>query len=97
MGHSVKQAKGAIRVMKTFDIKKRAGRRRVRYVLAVLGATILAVLLAGCGPGMSAQQLVQQNPWLASLGISFIQGLLQQYGSDLAGLLAAAAAVLFGG
>lgn len=69
-------------------------------MFAVLGAVILGMLLlAGCGPGTSgtsAQQLVQENSWLAPLGISFIQGLLQQYGSDLAALLAAAAAVLFG-
>lgn len=87
-------------MMTAFDIKKCAAWRRVRYVLAVLGVTILgALLLAGCGPGTSttsAQQLVQQNPWLAPLGISFIENLLQQYGSDLVGLLAAAAAVLFG-
>jgi hypothetical protein len=97
-GASVHAAKDAIRAMTAFGTGKRSGRRRVRYVLAVLGAVILGMLLlAGCGPsGMSAQQLVQENSWLAPLGISFIQGLLQQYGSDLAALLAAAAAVLFG-
>jgi hypothetical protein len=100
LSHSAKQTKDTIRMITTFDIKKRAARRRLRYVLAVLGAVILGVLLlAGCGPGSStpsAQQLVQQNPWLAPLGISFIQGLLQQYGSDLVALLAAAATALFG-
>jgi hypothetical protein len=86
--------------MTTLRIRKEAGRLRAGYLLAVLGAVILGVLLlAGCGPGTSgtsAQQLVQQNPWLAPLGISFIQGLIEQYGSDLVALLAAAAAALFG-
>jgi hypothetical protein len=86
--------------MTTSGIKNRAARLRVRYRLAVLVAAILGMLLlAGCGPGgsgTSAQQLVQQNPWLAPLGISVIQGLLQQYGSDLLAFFAAAVAALFG-
>jgi hypothetical protein len=72
--------------------------RRMRYVLAAIGAAIPGVLLiTGCGSGSGgAAQLVKQYPWLPPLGLSFIQGLLQQYGSDLVALLATAAAALFG-
>lgn len=72
--------------------------RWVRCVLAVIGTAILGMLLiAGCGPGSGgAAQLVKQYPWPASLGLSLIQGLPQQYGSDLVAPLAAAAAALSG-
>jgi hypothetical protein len=74
--------------------------RRAHYVIAV-GATILgALLITGCGSGTSdanrAGQLIQQYPWLAQLGLSFIQVLLMQYGSNLVALLIAAAAALVG-
>jgi hypothetical protein len=80
-------------------IKRTMRHRRIPSMLLAVGAAILGVLLiTGCGSGTSgtggAGQLVEQYPWLAPLGLSFIQGLLQQYGSDLVGLLIAAAAAL---
>jgi hypothetical protein len=73
-------------------------RRRAR-VLSTVAAAVLGVLLTtGCGRTTSgdsgAQQLLQLFPWLASLGLPFIQGLLAQFGSNLGALLAAAAAAL---
>jgi hypothetical protein len=66
-------------------------------VLVAVAAILGALLIAGCGPAAnsaSAQQLLQQYPWLASLGLPFIEWLIQTYGSDLLALLAAAAAAL---
>lgn len=77
---------------------KRTMRRRVRLMLTVSAAILGVLLITGCGPGTSgasgAQQLIQEYPWLAQLGVPFIVSLLQQYGPDLAGLLLAALAAL---
>lgn len=77
----------------------KSGKRRLtRFLFTVTAAIIGTLLITGCGPAASgtsgAQQLIQQFPWLASLGLSFVQGLLAQYGTDLVALLAAAAAAL---
>ena len=74
---------------------------RMRYVIAVAGAFVLgALLITGCGSGSSsagqAGHLMQEYPWLAPLGLSFVQSLIAQYGSNLIGLLIAAAAALLG-
>ena len=73
-------------------------RRRARLLFIATAAVLGALLITGCGPATSGtsgtQQLIQQFPWLASLGASFIQGLLAQFGSNLIALLAAAAAAL---
>lgn len=72
-------------------------RRRAVSALAATVAAILGMLLiTGCGPGGAnpVQQLIQQYPWLASLGVPFLQGLLQEYGPDIVALLIAAAAAL---
>jgi hypothetical protein len=79
---------------------KRTTLRRMRFLLIATAAVLGALLITGCGPGngtsatSGAQQLIQQFPWLSALGLSFIQGLLQQFGSNLVALLAAAAAAL---
>jgi hypothetical protein len=92
----------ALRHRARFSLPKGKSRRGCRrYVFAVTGAAILSVLLvAGCGSSTSntssAGHLMQQYPWLAPLGLSFIQGLLEQYGTNLVGLLIAAAAALLG-
>ena len=79
------------------ETHKRSLQRKARIVLAAL-AIAGVLLITGCGPGGSgsggAQQLEQEFPWLAPLGLSVISGLIQQYGSDLVGLLLAAAAAL---
>lgn len=70
---------------------------RLRAVLVVAAAILGTLLIAGCGPAAtagSAQQLEQQYPWLASLGLPFVEWLIQTYGPDLLALLAAAAAAL---
>ncbi len=70
---------------------------RFRAVFVVAAAILGALLIAGCGPAAnsaSAQQLQQQYPWLASLGLPFLEWLIQTYGSDILALLAAAAAAL---
>jgi hypothetical protein len=73
---------------------------RVLYAIAVAGAAILgALLMTGCASGSGADragQIMQEYPWLAPLGLSFIESLLAQYGSNLIGLLIAAAAALLG-
>jgi hypothetical protein len=73
-------------------------RRSTRFLFLVTAAVLGALLIAGCGPATSGtngvQQLIQQFPWLSSLGLSFLQGLLAQFGSNLVDLLAAAAAAL---
>jgi hypothetical protein len=71
-------------------------RRRLRTVLVVAAAILGTMLIAGCGPGnaVQAQQLQQQYPWLAGLGLPFLEWLIQTYGSDILGLLTAAAAAL---
>jgi len=77
---------------------KKGLQRRARIILVALAAIAGVLLIVGCGPAGSgssgAQQLEQEFPWLAPLGLSFISGLIQQYGSDLVGLLLAAAAAL---
>jgi hypothetical protein len=77
---------------------KRMVRRGARFVLTAVAAVLGVLMIAGCGSSSSlatgAHQLLQEFPWLGPLGLSFIEGLLMQYGSDLAGLLAAAAAAL---
>lgn len=82
----------------TVETHSKALQRRARIVLTVAAAIIGLLLITGCGPGASgssgAQQLEQEFPWLAPLGLSFISGLIQQYGSDLVALLIAAAAAL---
>ena len=87
-----------------FDIRRQrskakgAMRWRARFLFIVTAAVLGALLITGCGPTTSvtsgAQQLLQQFPWLSSLGLSFIQELLEQFGSNLVALLAAAAAAL---
>ena len=69
-------------------------RRRAHSLFIVTAAVLGALLITGCGRATSggAQQLIQLFPWLASLGLPFIQGLLEQFGSNLGALLAAAAA-----
>jgi hypothetical protein len=73
-------------------------RRRARFLLVVTAAVLGALLVTGCGGTNSgnsgAQWLIHLFPWLASLGLPFIQGLLAQFGSNLGALLAAAAAAL---
>lgn len=73
-------------------------RRRARFLFIVTTAALGAVLVTGCGGTTSgnsgAQWLIHLFPWLASLGLPFIQGLLAQFGSNLGALLAAAAAAL---
>jgi hypothetical protein len=68
------------------------------FTLAMAGAAVLGgLLLTGCGSGSSAAgHIMQEYPWLAPLGLSFIQGLLAEYGSNLVALLIAAAAALVG-
>jgi hypothetical protein len=77
---------------------RRIMRRRTRFLFIVTAAVLGVVLITGCGPAASGtsgvQQLIQQFPWLSALGISFLQGLLEQFGTNLLGLLAAAAAAL---
>jgi hypothetical protein len=79
---------------------KRAIRRGTRLLLTAAAAAIVVLLVTGCGSGNSpataAHQLLQEFPWLGPLGLSFIENLLIQYGSNLAALLAAAAAALLG-
>jgi hypothetical protein len=79
---------------------KGAGRRGARFVLIAVAGLLGVLLMAGCGSKGSlstvAHQLLQEFPWLGPLGLYFIENLLAQYGSDLAGLLAAAAAALVG-
>jgi len=66
-------------------------------------AAILSLLLAGCGQVTmsvsisSSGQLIKDYPWIATLGLAFIKGLLERFGYDLPDLLAAAAAALPGG
>lgn len=80
------------------ETHKRALRGRAGIALTIAAAIIGLLLITGCGPASSgssgAQQLEQEFPWLAPLGLSFISGLIQQYGSDLVALLIAAAAAL---
>jgi hypothetical protein len=76
-------------------------RGRARYVFAMTVAAILGVLtIAGCGSGSSlstaARQLIHEHPWLAPLSLAFLEGLMRTFGSDLPGLLAAAATALAG-
>jgi hypothetical protein len=71
---------------------------QTRFMLTAALTVIGVLAVTGCtnsGNG-GAAQLLKQFPWLASLGLSFVSGLLEQYGSDLAGLLVAAAAALVG-
>jgi hypothetical protein len=67
-------------------------------LFALLAVIAGALLISGCDPAGSgasgARNLVQEYPWLAPLGLAFVEGLLRQFGSDLAGLLVAAAAAL---
>lgn len=73
-------------------------RRRARLLFIVTAAALGTLLVTGCGGTSSgnsgAQWLIHLFPWLASLGLPFIQGLLAQFGSNLGALLAAAAAAL---
>jgi hypothetical protein len=75
-----------------------AMRRRTRFLFIATAAVLGAFLLTGCGSAGSgtnvAQHLLQLFPWLGSLGLAFIQGLLAQYGSNIPALLVAAAAAL---
>jgi hypothetical protein len=77
---------------------KGAARRRAQFLFMLTAAVLGALLITGCGRTTSgaggAQQLIGEFPWLASLGLAFIQGLLEQFGSNLGALLAAAAAAL---
>jgi ABC-type xylose transport system substrate-binding protein len=72
--------------------------RRARLLFIGAAAILGALLITGCGPTSSgasgAQQLMQEFPWLSSLGLSFIEGLLAQYGTNILALLAAAVAAL---
>jgi hypothetical protein len=77
---------------------KRVMRQQTRFMLTAALTVIGVLAVTGCtnsGNG-GAAQLLKQFPWLAPLGLSFVSGLLQQYGSDLASLLVAAAAALVG-
>ena len=73
-------------------------RLRWSAVLTAATAVLTGVLVAGCGSSVSAaaqaHQLEQQYPWLASLGLSFVEWLIKTYGSDIAALLVAALAAL---
>lgn len=73
-------------------------RRRARFLFIGAAAVLGTLLVTGCGGTSSgnggAQWLIHLFPWLASLGLPFIQGLLAQFGSNLGALLAAAAAAL---
>lgn len=77
---------------------KGARRRRAQFLFMLTAAVLGALLITGCGRTTSgasgAQQLIQEFPWLASLGLAFIQGLLEEFGSNLGALLAMAAAAL---
>jgi hypothetical protein len=68
---------------------------RCRFTLTVFTSILSLLLITGCGPS-GAEQLIKEYPWLGSLGLAFINGLLQQFGTDLPGLLVAAAAALVG-
>jgi anaerobic C4-dicarboxylate transporter len=78
------------------------GRRPPRAVaiLAVVVAAILGVLLVtGCSSGSGglvneANKLMQEYPWLDQLGLSFIESLVLQYGTNILAVLAAALAAL---
>jgi hypothetical protein len=84
----------------TNSLQKAAGimRRRAHLLFVVAAAVLGTLFITGCGPSGSgnngAQQLIQDFPWLSALGSSFIQNLLDQFGSNLVALLAAAAAAL---
>jgi hypothetical protein len=70
-----------------------------RFTVAVIAALLGALLICGCSPqgsGMSVHQLVNQYSWLAPLGYSVIQWLIQQFGPDLSALLSTAATLLLG-
>jgi hypothetical protein len=72
-------------------------RKGLRAILVAAAAILCTLLLAGCGSATDAtqaQQLMQKYPWLASLGLSVLEWLIQTYGSDIAALLAAAALAL---
>jgi hypothetical protein len=79
-------------------IKSVISRRKWRLVLVVAVTTLGVLLIAGCGPSGStaaqAQHLEQQYPWLANLGLAFVEWLIQTYGSDIAALLAVALSAL---
>jgi outer membrane murein-binding lipoprotein Lpp len=81
-------------------VKRNGSGRMGKLSLLAIAAAVLGVfLLTGCTPKGSdpgVQQLTQQFPWLASLGSAVIQFLIQQFGSNLNGLLAAAAALVGG-
>jgi hypothetical protein len=96
-------ASGYPEEMATMKTIKRMIRRRATLVIsAVVAAVIGTLMITGCGPGSSqglaneAQSLLQEYPWLTVLGLQFIENLLEQYGANLIGLLAAAAAALAG-
>jgi hypothetical protein len=76
-------------------------RRGARLALMAAVTVLGVVLLAGCGGsktslGSAAQQLMQEYPWLGPLGLNLVESLLAQYGSNIIGLLVAAAAALLG-
>jgi hypothetical protein len=74
-------------------------RRGKCFILSAAAAALAVLLIAGCsskGSGPGVQQIMQQYSWLVPLGWSVIQYLLQEYGSNLAALLAAAASLLAG-
>jgi hypothetical protein len=71
-------------------------KRSVRLMRMAILATVLSVLLTGCGSVSvaSAAELIKEHPWLAVLGLAVIKGLLERFGYDLPGLLVFAAALV---
>jgi hypothetical protein len=70
-----------------------------RFWLTVMAALLGVLLICGCSPqgsDPSVHQLVNQYSWLAPLGYTVIQYLIQQFGPDLGALLSAAATLLLG-
>jgi hypothetical protein len=85
----------------TNSLQKAKGimRRRAHLLFVVAAAVLGTLFITGCGPSSpsgsnGAQQLIQEFPWLSALGSSFIQNLLDEFGSNLVALLAAAAVAL---
>jgi hypothetical protein len=70
-----------------------------RLVLVVTAAVLGMALITGCGPSggsvsAQAKHLEQEYPQLVSLGINYVEWLIETYGPDIAALLVAAAAAL---
>jgi hypothetical protein len=72
----------------------RRRRRGLSTVLMIVAAIVGMTLVTGCGSAgnsSEAQHLEQLYPWLSALGLPFLEWLIKMYGSDILGLLAAAA------